>query len=154
MIGECCASKHTKMSSGQLVVALFLPTMSPITDYLRSSSILFSHTPSYDDKGRQLPFDESPPQRRERRAFVKSLQWQRNVATWMDNQHHSTSNSHSSVRFRSVTLKSSPILMISFQYSPRAHLPANLLLLVHPLRRSIPRIHIPPNNTNKLWTQN
>ncbi len=60
--------------------------MSPITDYLHSSLILFSQSPTYDNKGRQLPFNESPIQRRERLAFVKSLQWQRNVATWMQDQ--------------------------------------------------------------------
>lgn len=75
-----------------------LTAMSSVALYLRSSPILFSQSPSYDDKGRQLPFNESPLQRRERHAFVKSLQWRRNVATWMHEQRHSVSASQSSVR--------------------------------------------------------
>ncbi|KXN83529.1 hypothetical protein AN958_01260 [Leucoagaricus sp. SymC.cos] len=73
---------------------------SSIAQYLRSGNVIISHNPTYDDKGRQLPFQESLSQRRERHSFVKSLQWRRNVEKWMHNQRHaqsSTTDAHSSV---------------------------------------------------------
>lgn len=103
--------------------------MSPITDYLHSSLILFSHSPAYDDKGRQLPFDESSVQRRERLAFVKSLQWQSNVATWMQNQQssqspHSQSPTHSpsSSESSSPHTPASPLNTLDI-HTPQQHLP-------------------------------
>ncbi|KAF5353390.1 hypothetical protein D9756_008060 [Leucocoprinus leucothites] len=72
---------------------------SSITQYLRSGLILSSQSPQYDDKGRQLPFQESTSQRRERHAFVNSSQCQRNVAKWMHDQgyvHSATTDTHSS----------------------------------------------------------
>ena len=58
--------------------------MSSLAQYLRSGPVLSSQNPQYDDKGRQLPFQESPLQRHERHAFVKSsLQRKRNPANWL-----------------------------------------------------------------------
>ncbi|KAJ3564818.1 hypothetical protein NP233_g8036 [Leucocoprinus birnbaumii] len=72
---------------------------SPISHYLRSGLIVTSTSPQYDDKGRQLPFQESPSERRERHAFVKSIRCQRNVAKWMHDQgyaHSAAADAHSS----------------------------------------------------------
>jgi len=58
--------------------------MSSLAQYFRSGPVLSSQNPRYDDKGRQLPFQESPLQRHERHAFVKSsLQRKRNPANWL-----------------------------------------------------------------------
>jgi len=79
--GPCSAGSEHKV----LFVPLFFSTaMSSLTQYLRSGPVLSSQNPRYDDKGRQLPFQESPLQRHERRAFVKSsLQKKRNPANWL-----------------------------------------------------------------------
>ncbi|KAF9451343.1 hypothetical protein P691DRAFT_757391 [Macrolepiota fuliginosa MF-IS2] len=98
--------------------------MSSITAYLCTSPILFTNTPTYDDKGRQQSYAESRLQRRERRAFVKSLQWQRNVATWVRKQHHTVSVSQSpspDVPSSSSSESSSPRTPASPLNTPHTH---------------------------------
>ncbi|EKM74927.1 hypothetical protein AGABI1DRAFT_132770 [Agaricus bisporus var. burnettii JB137-S8] len=88
--------------------------MPPLSHYLRSSEIICPENPAYDAAGRQLPFQESPQQRRERIAFVHSL---RCGITWTKVERHS----HTSTPSTSSSESSSPRTPGSPLNTPHTH---------------------------------